>query len=549
MAQHVLSYSGRTPDPPKREEAWRTFAAARAADTSNFSAIFAAVQTFDGEHAHDDDVRALAARAVARSPRSPAVRSEYWGLLSGQKAVVDANRREFLTLTDSAPWALRAVAAAMRRDALPKGDFTAVEDRVLAKAPRSPEAEAILLARAQQWGDSLRSASDTTVKGTKPDSIVMRQRYREALESFINRPWRASPGLMNSAAGSLFLNVRDDTTYPADKLLRVVTLLRETECPDGYTVSHTMAARTLAERKIDFRFAERLAREGERLAVEVIGDYPANIIAAIGDQAEAIDAAKASLRDALGWVFFNEGKLAEADTELQRAVDLSKRNAEIYYHVGRLRMAQVRESDAELAYAQGLPIRYRGTNPNRKELEKLYVGHHGNMDGWASYVAALEEKERATRKARILETQGKDSKDTPAFRLVDLAGDTLASSALRGKSAVVNFWGTWCGPCVAEMPELQQFYEKYRADSSVAILTISNDKSFEELKVWMTKRKLTIPTLFDDGYVTRVGITGWPTTWFIDKSGRVQFIAVGNSGALVEEWSWRLEALRGRPIP
>ena len=55
-----------------------------------------------------------------------------------------------------------------------------------------------------------------------------------------------------------------------------------------------------------------------------------------------------------------------------------------------------------------------------------------------------------------------------------------------------------------EMPELQQFYDKYRNDKSVSIFTISNDKDLAELREWMAKRKLTIPTLFDDGFVETV---------------------------------------------
>jgi peroxiredoxin len=99
------------------------------------------------------------------------------------------------------------------------------------------------------------------------------------------------------------------------------------------------------------------------------------------------------------------------------------------------------------------------------------------------------------------------------------------------------------------MPELQQFYDKYRADSSVSIFTVSNDKDLQELKAWMAKRKLTMPTLFDagdPGVTGTTGITAWPTTLFIDRDGATQFNARGNSGALVEEWSWRLEAMRAK---
>ena len=43
-------------------------------------------------------------------------------------------------------------------------------------------------------------------------------------------------------------------------------------------------------------------------------------------------------------------------------------------------------------------------------------------------------------------------------------------------------------------------------------------------------------------------MAAWPTTWFIDRNGAVQFTAIGNSGALVEEWSWRLEAMRAKMV-
>src|SRR5262249_43452737 len=145
----------------------------------------------------------------------------------------------------------------------------------------------------------------------------------------------------------------------------------------------------------------------------------------------------------------------------------------------------------------------------------------------------------------ILNARVTDGRTAPPFSLADLGGRTVNSDSLKSRYVVVNFWGTWCGPCVAEMPELQQFYDRYRADKSVTILTISNDKDLGELRDWMSKRKLTIPTLFDDGYVGKIAqIHAFPTTWFIDRDGKLQFSAIGNTGALVEEWSWRLEAMR-----
>ena len=543
-------------DTAKREAAYRAYAAARAADSSNFNAIFFAADRL--ESVHNDDALALIRRAVARSPRATAVRSEYWSTINSRKnipaeerkAQIAADRAQYLTLTDSAPWALASVISSMRYPK-PELGIAALEDRLLAKAPQSGWAENLLLTRTRQWAESLSVARDTTRPGPRPDSIAMKLRYQLALEDFINRPWHVSDQALGEGAISLFMSVRDDSTYPTEKLVKAVKLMVAGGLEGNATITHLQGAVALADRKVEARYAEKLAREGGKLADENIANYPATVFSTMGEREDAMFDADAQTRDALGWIFFNEGRIADAGKEFERSLDLSKKSAITYYHIGRMRSAQGRPDDAELSYAQGLTVRYRGTNPNRRQLEAIYRKNHGSMDGWGPYLAALEEKERTSRRAKILEGQAKDPKAANAFQLANLEGRMISSDSLKGRLAVVNFWGTWCGPCVAEMPELQQFYDKYRADSSVMVLTISNDKDLQELKDWMAKRKYSITTLWDGGdpgYTASTNVAAWPTTWFIDRDGNIRFTAIGNSGALVEEWSWRLEAMRARPV-
>lgn len=544
------------PDTARREAAWRTFAAARASDTSNFNAIFQASNAFDDDVPHRDDVWRLMQRAVARSPRSTNVRSEYWFQLGQRndiprderKALVAADRQAWLRQMDSATWALWTVASSIQRDTNARADFIRLSNTILERAPQSPQADAVRYAMVNLIADSLRVASDTTIKGTKGDSLALRQRYVGALESYIDRPVHPSPSSLGGAALSLFMAVREDSAYPTSKLVKIIHTMVDNNLIENFSINRGWAARTLAERKVEFRFAESLAREGEKIAVDVIAGYPDGIFSSVGEKADALDGMKAGMRDALAWVYFNEGRYADAERELNTALDLSKKDPTVYYHLGKLRQAQGRADAAALAFTQGMTLRYRGVNPNRKELETAYLQHHGSMDGWTGYVASLEAKERATRKAKILAADPPKATLGKGFRLVSLTGDSVAANQLKGHYSVVNFWGTWCGPCVAEMPELQQFYDKYKADSSVKIITISNDKDLQDLKDWMAKRKYTIPTLFDNGYVTDVGITAWPTTWFVDPDGTVRYSAIGNGGALVEEWSWRLEAMRPAPV-
>ncbi|MGH7617550.1 MAG: redoxin domain-containing protein [Gemmatimonadaceae bacterium] len=548
----VLSASAvnQGPDTAKRAAALRAVAEARAADSTSFSPAFdLAVRLRTTDDA--ESLRLLKA-AVSLSPRAPTVRTVYWAQLNGQRGVssadkqaaINADRAQFLALTDSAPWALAAVLQSMRGPSGREPGAVGLEERILARAPRSQQAEDVTLSRVNQWRESLFVARDSTRPGPKSDSTVVRKRFLEGMEAFIKRPKFANPANRDQAVLSLFAEVREDSTYPADKLRAVV---RRFIATPGAAPSYKYgeAARALAREHVDLDYAAQLAKEGVKHTAAYLDDFPGYRFSSLGDKADVLDGHNASLYDNLGVVYYTQGRLADADRELSHALELTKKNVTVYYDLGRVRAAQGKDEEAELLYAQGMTIRVRGVNPNRQELQRLYEKRNGSVEGWEKYIASLEEKERATRKAKILDARLADAKQAPPFTLADLSGKVVNSDSVRSRYLVVNFWGTWCGPCVAEMPELQKFYDKYRGDDSVTILTISNDKDLDALRDWMAKRKLTIPTLFDDGYVgTTAQIHVFPTTWFIDRDGKVQFSAIGNTGSLVEEWTWRLEAMR-----
>ena len=60
----------------------------------------------------------------------------------------------------------------------------------------------------------------------------------------------------------------------------------------------------------------------------------------------------------------------------------------------------------------------------------------------------------------------------------------------------------------------------------------------------MKKKQFDFPVLLDDGYVRKAGVVSFPTTWFVDRQGRIVFVQEGWSKHLVEEFGWRIEALK-----
>jgi peroxiredoxin len=119
----------------------------------------------------------------------------------------------------------------------------------------------------------------------------------------------------------------------------------------------------------------------------------------------------------------------------------------------------------------------------------------------------------------------------PDFSLVDLNGNSIKLSELRGKKVLVNFWATWCPPCKAEMPYMQEMYEKYQEDGFeiLAVNSTVTEKSRENVVDFVSEYGLSFPIPMDEK--NRVSsdyeILAYPTSFFIDSDGVIRSIAVG----------------------
>ncbi len=108
----------------------------------------------------------------------------------------------------------------------------------------------------------------------------------------------------------------------------------------------------------------------------------------------------------------------------------------------------------------------------------------------------------------------------PELRLPTPNGDELDLKDFRGQVVFVNFWGTYCPPCVAEMPDLQALQESL-ADEPFTILSVNVEESPETVTAWAAAHDLTFPIVIsDDGTINpTLALHRMPTTWFIDADG------------------------------
>ncbi len=98
-----------------------------------------------------------------------------------------------------------------------------------------------------------------------------------------------------------------------------------------------------------------------------------------------------------------------------------------------------------------------------------------------------------------------------------------------GKIVLINFWATWCQPCVREMPSIERLYQKYKA-RGFEIVAVSLDQSdHDEVRAFAEKLNLTFPIVLDPEHKVKAlyKVRGLPTTYLVDKKGQVAGYGVG----------------------
>ena len=410
-----------------------------------------------------------------------------------------------------------------------------IGDRILSTYGESAEAEGVL---AHRYREVLDVAGYDGFKDPEQEEA-----YRDLLRAFIARPRHHDEKLLGEAYMYLFFSIQEDSTVSAQKLLDVVQGMVKYE-GDNPNLTFPMGAIALAERTPYYREAEQIARDGVEAAQEFLKDQR-KYYDSEEEYQQAIKEKIGLMADALGWVFFQEGRLEDAERELMRAYELDPKEKDTIYHLGQVYEAMGNSDQAEIFYKMGIVILSPGENPNDQALKSLYLKRHGSLDGYEDYLKPLIASDRETRKQEVLSSRIEAPEPALAFNLKTLKGKQISLTSLKGKVVAINFWGIWCGWCVKEMPEFQNLYEHYKDDPDVEILTINNDRIPESVPPWMEKKGYTFPVLLDDGYVNKAGVQAFPTTYFLNREGQIAFLKRGWTKELEEEFGWRIEALRG----
>jgi len=169
------------------------------------------------------------------------------------------------------------------------------------------------------------------------------------------------------------------------------------------------------------------------------------------------------------------------------------------------------------------------------------------------YTGVLAGVSYFTNKA-LLETGGMNASTDPLpseetfdynFKLISLNGDTIDFTQFKGQTIFLNLWATWCGPCRAEMPSIQELYNTID-HSKIAFVMLSLDAPSHNNKVvaYVKDKSFTFPVYRPHGALADVlNVPSIPTTFVINKDGKIVSKKVGTANYKTEKFKKFLEGL------
>jgi tetratricopeptide (TPR) repeat protein len=529
-------------DDISRNDLFEYYASIRETDPDNLSAHFFAGVYHANAGEPEKAVKLL--KRASEISTAPAVNSRYWqtlmrydGYSQDEKMIMISESAESLKeRRPETPAMLMAIANAYNNLGMTE-NRDHYYDIIAEKYSDSPSMEWVMINRQREF----RSDHSDEIQAGNEEIIA---EYRQMLWSYLEKPEHHNTNLKGGVYLNLFGSYRNDESPDPDTLWMLLEGMAKYN-PMNPHIVFTEGPASYVEKGGDANRALELANRGfDKMRQTVERRKEFGSISSDEEYERELDRADAFAHNAIGWIHFHNNNMEKAEEHLVTSHELAPGNRSNLYRLGQLYEALGQPENAESYYVMGVGTTGMGNNPNEEALKELYEKMRGSLDGYDDYLELVLAGDRETRRERILADRHENPETPPAFELSDIEGNSIDSGIMDGRVVAINFWGKWCGPCVAEMPDIQELYEKYRDDDEVLVLTINNDPILSELIEWMDEHEYTFPTLRDDGYIPTAGVSVFPTTWFLDRSGSIVYTQRGYTSELVEEFSWRIEELR-----
>jgi thiol-disulfide isomerase/thioredoxin len=163
----------------------------------------------------------------------------------------------------------------------------------------------------------------------------------------------------------------------------------------------------------------------------------------------------------------------------------------------------------------------------RKKLGNLWRQAHGSEQGLGEAVLTMYDRVGTPAPKPGAETRNQNAKDTFEFVLRKLDGSAVPLAAEKGKTLVLSFWATWCGPCRELEPEFAQVAKNYAGNPQIDFYAVNTDEDEAAVVPFLAHEKWSVPSVYADGLDVFMKVESLPTVVIIDRAGKISYRADG----------------------